>query len=152
MSAGVAGRAKLGASSFLATWVRASLLALVSFTLLALPAPRPRSSPSGWRVDLEGGAAWAKPPRRRRRKPRARAPEPASEAAAPALPSRGPTRIDFDERLVQGQTNQSGAVVLFARKASGLESMAERRKSFRGRTIRTVFDRPPVDGPRWNPR
>lgn len=80
--------------------------------------------------------------RRRRSPPKAKpkAIEPEPTPAAP-LPSRGPTRIDFDDRLVQGQTNQSGAVVLFARKATGLRSMVDRRKSFRERTIRTIFDR-----------
>lgn len=52
----------------------------------------------------------------------------------------GPTRLDFDDRLIQGQTNKSGAVYLFDRKETGIASMVKRRKSFRHLTIRTVYD------------
>jgi hypothetical protein len=54
---------------------------------------------------------------------------------------RGPTRIDFDDRLIQGQTNKSGAVYLFSRKETNISSMVRRRKSFRHLTIRTIYDR-----------
>lgn len=104
----------------------------------------------GWSVDLGHVAEAAKKKRRRRRKKkRAEQPAPAPapveppapSAAAPVAPTRrGPTRIDFDERLVQGQTNQSGAVVLFSRKASGLRSMIDRRRSFRRQTLRTIYE------------
>src|SRR5437879_4703059 len=40
----------------------------------------------------------------------------APQATSSAPPSRGPTRIDFDDRLIQGQTNKSGAVYLYDRK------------------------------------
>src|SRR5262245_23159521 len=43
-----------------------------------------------------------------------------STGQAPEL--RGPTRIDFDDRLIQGQTNKSGAVYLFDRKETGISS------------------------------
>lgn len=88
--------------------------------------------------------------RRKKKKVRARvapapkaapAPAPPPAPAPVAPPTRGPTRIDFDDRLVRGQTNKSGAVVLFSRKATGLESMVNGRPSFRRRTLRTVFDR-----------
>jgi hypothetical protein len=54
---------------------------------------------------------------------------------------RGPTRIDFDDRLIQGQTNKSGAVYLFDRKETGISSMVRRRKSFRQLTLSTIYDR-----------
>jgi hypothetical protein len=54
---------------------------------------------------------------------------------------RGPTRIDFDDRLIQGQTNKSGAVYLFDRKETGISSMVKRRKSFRQLTLGTIYDR-----------
>ncbi len=70
-------------------------------------------------------------------------PPPAAEpapAAQEALPLRGPARIDFDDRLIQGQTNKTGAVVLFARKKTGIKSMVKRRRSFREYTLRTIYD------------
>lgn len=62
-------------------------------------------------------------------------------AAPPSVELRGPTRIDFDDRLIQGQTNKSGAVYLFDRKETGITSMVKRRKSFRTLTVGTVYDR-----------
>lgn len=116
---------------------------------LATEALPPSAAPTLDRVAEAWGSgqAVAKPPRRKRKSrkraapPPPPAPEPAPEAAPIAPVRRGPTRIDFDERLIRGQTNTSGAVVLFARKATGLRSLVDRRKSFRERTLRTVFDR-----------
>ena len=83
--------------------------------------------------------------RRARRAPKRTPPPPPAPAPAPEVvrPTRlrGPTRIDFDDRLIQGQTNKSGAVYLFDRKETGISSMVKRRKSFRHLTIRTVYDR-----------
>ena len=90
--------------------------------------------------------ADAAPQRRRRRRRAAPKPPPAPEAPnAPAGGFRGPTRIDFDDRLIQGQTNKSGAVVLFSRKATDISSMVRRRKSFKHLTIRTIFDESETD-------
>lgn len=58
-----------------------------------------------------------------------------------AVPSRGPTRIDFDDRLVQGQTNKSGAVYLYDRKELKQRSMVKVRESFREEIVQTVYDR-----------
>lgn len=55
-------------------------------------------------------------------------------------PSRGPTRIDFDDRLIQGQTNKSGAVYLYDRKELKTRSMIKKRESFRDEIISTVYD------------
>jgi hypothetical protein len=52
-----------------------------------------------------------------------------------------PTRIDFDDRVIQGQTNTSGAVYLLERKETPIRSMIRPRISFRHLTIRTVYDR-----------
>ena len=62
----------------------------------------------------------------------------ASASAAP--PSRGPSRIDFDDRLIQGQTNKSGAVYLYDRKELKTRSMIKERESFRSETLSTVYD------------
>ncbi|XXF79360.1 hypothetical protein P2318_06300 [Myxococcaceae bacterium GXIMD 01537] len=66
--------------------------------------------------------------------------EPAATAATGAPPTRGPTRLDFDDRLIQGQTNKSGAVYLYDRKELKTRSMIRERESFRGETLATVYD------------
>ena len=62
----------------------------------------------------------------------------ASSGAPP--PSHGPTRLDFDDRLIQGQTNKSGAVYLYDRKELKNRSMLKKRESFRSEIIGAVFD------------
>jgi hypothetical protein len=61
-------------------------------------------------------------------------------SASGAPPSRGPSRIDFDDRLIQGQTNKSGAVYLYDRKELKTRSMIRERESFRSETLSTVYD------------
>src|SRR6266852_5856701 len=56
---------------------------------------------------------------------------PAAVASGSPPPTRGPTRIDFDDRLIQGQTNKSGAVYLYDRKELKTPSMIKKRESFR---------------------
>jgi hypothetical protein len=48
-------------------------------------------------------------------------------------------RIEFDARLIQGQTAKAGAVYLFERASSNLRSMVKDRVSFREKIVRTVF-------------
>lgn len=65
------------------------------------------------------------------------------EAAAPATgaaPQRGPTRIDFDDRLIQGQSNKSGAVYLYDRKELKIRSMIKKRESFRDEIVGSLYD------------
>ena len=69
----------------------------------------------------------------------ARAEAAASTASAPP-PTRGPTRIDFDDRLIQGQTNKSGAVYLYDRKELKTRSMIQQRESFRDEIVGSVYD------------
>jgi len=64
-----------------------------------------------------------------------------SEQTSGSPPSRGPTRIDFDDRLIQGQTNKSGAVYLYDRKELKQRSMVKMRESFREEIVDTVYDR-----------
>ena len=54
-------------------------------------------------------------------------------------PARGPTRIDFDDRLIQGQTNKSGAVYLYDRKELKTPSMIKKRESFREEIVATIY-------------
>ena len=66
------------------------------------------------------------------------APATASAGGAPA--QRGPTRIDFDDRLIQGQTNKSGAVYLYDRKELKQRSMIKKRETFREEIVGVVYD------------
>jgi hypothetical protein len=53
---------------------------------------------------------------------------------------RGPTRIDFDDRLIQGQTNKSGAVYLYDRKELKIRSMIKKRENFRDEIVGSLYD------------
>lgn len=64
----------------------------------------------------------------------------ASATTTSAVPQRGPARIDFDDRLIQGQTNKSGAVYLYDRKELKTRSMIKMRDSFREETVGSVYD------------
>ncbi|GMU60811.1 MAG: hypothetical protein IT380_11265 [Myxococcales bacterium] len=94
-------------------------------------------------------AAEAKPKKGKRPAPApapAAAPAPAPEAASAAADSggapgvRGPTRIDFDDRLIQGQTNKSGAVYLYDRKELKIRSMIKKRENFRDEIVGSLYD------------
>lgn len=63
-----------------------------------------------------------------------------AQATSGAPPTRGPARIDFDDRLIQGQTNKSGAVYLYDRKELPTKSMVKKRDSFRQEILSTVYD------------
>ena len=72
----------------------------------------------------------------------------AAEPSAPAASSdsgagpavRGPTRIDFDDRLIQGQSNKSGAVYLYDRKELKIRSMIKKRENFRDEIVGSLYD------------
>ncbi|MFO0598528.1 MAG: hypothetical protein U0228_24695 [Myxococcaceae bacterium] len=109
-----------------------SALMLVSAPVMAKPKPKP-------------------PPAAKKPGPAAPAPSaPAPEASAPApsgggdsggAPSvRGPTRIDFDDRLIQGQSNKSGAVYLYDRKELKIRSMIRKRENFRDEIVGSLYD------------
>jgi cytoskeletal protein RodZ len=65
---------------------------------------------------------------------------PATASVGGAPPQRGPTRIDFDDRLIQGQTNKSGAVYLYDRKELKQRSMIKKRETFREEIVGAVYD------------
>jgi hypothetical protein len=56
-------------------------------------------------------------------------------------------RVEFDGRLIQGQTAKAGAVYLFARVPTETRSMVKVRGSFREEIVRTVFLAPGRDDP-----
>lgn len=66
--------------------------------------------------------------------PKADAPAPAADGAL-----RRGARVEFDGRLVQGQTAKSGAIYLFARMRSELRSMVKERATYRKEILRTVY-------------
>jgi hypothetical protein len=73
--------------------------------------------------------------------PKAAAAEP---AAAESMETRGPARLDFDDRLVQGQSNKAGAIFLYDRKTLPLRSMVHTRTNFRDQ----IEDELPLEGER----
>ena len=118
-------------------------IALMAGAFLLSPVPDPLDEPAALAQTKK-----KKKKRRRRAKKRrvekAPPPPPVEKKESDLVPAatlRGPTRLDFDDRLIQGQTNKSGAVYLFDRKETGISSMVRRRKSFRQLTIRTIYDR-----------
>ena len=62
----------------------------------------------------------------------------ADSGGAPSV--RGPTRIDFDDRLIQGQSNKSGAVYLYDRKELKIRSMIKKRDNFRDEIVGSLYD------------
>jgi hypothetical protein len=89
----------------------------------AAPAPASRKGPT--EIHLKGAEST---------------PEAATTTGSAPPPSRGPTRIDFDDRLIQGQTNKSGAVYLYDRKELKTRSMVKKRESFRDEIVGSVYD------------
>jgi hypothetical protein len=94
--------------------------------------------------------AEAAPKKKPAKKPAVAAPAAPAAAAPEAAPAggdaggapgvRGPTRIDFDDRLIQGQTNKSGAVYLYDRKELKIRSMIKKRENFRDEIIGSLYD------------
>lgn len=103
-------------------------------------ATRPITLPAAKKPPKETKPKDVKPPTRTPEKATESTPAP-DTTGVPTGELRGPTRIDFDDRLIQGQTNKSGAVYLFDRKETGISSMVRRRKSFRQLTLGTIYDR-----------
>jgi hypothetical protein len=66
-------------------------------------------------------------------------PEPDSGSDAAPGP-KGPQRVDFDDRLLQGQSNRLGAVYLYQRKEPAQPSLLDRHKSFRGEIRRDLLE------------
>ncbi|MBI5509544.1 MAG: hypothetical protein HY903_12400 [Deltaproteobacteria bacterium] len=60
--------------------------------------------------------------------------------AALAQTYRGPTRVDFDDRLIKGQTTKAGSVYIYDRQEIDIRSLVNRMRSFRARIVRAVFE------------
>jgi len=52
----------------------------------------------------------------------------------------GPQRIDFDDRVIEGQSNKSGAVYLYDRKDLQVESMVKQPSTFRQEIAKGLFE------------
>lgn len=116
--------------------MKRSLLALVVVALFAVPSlaakgkktpPKPAKPPVTTPVKPEGTTT----------DPRATgggAPPPSDPANADGPVDtgtrKGPARIEFDDRLVQGQTNKANAIYLFERRESALRSLLKKRTDF----------------------
>jgi hypothetical protein len=103
----------------------------------ATPASSSSSTPAF--VDADANPELAR--RRRGKKKSKKAAKPADETAGETAPAaaeagvaattrRGPSRVEFDERLLRGQTNKANAIYLFQRRASALRSLVKKRKHF----------------------
>lgn len=111
-----------------------SLLLAGSLVLIATVADAgPRKKPAGKPAPAAAPAAAPAPA------PEA-APAPAADASGGAPGVRGPTRIDFDDRLIQGQTNKSGSVYLYDRKELKVRSMIKKRDNFRDEIVGSLYD------------
>ncbi len=71
----------------------------------------------------------------------------ASGGASAADAYRGPTRVNFDERLIKGQTAKSGSVYIFERQEIGIQSLVRRHRRFRPLIIKSVFDQTAEERP-----
>lgn len=65
---------------------------------------------------------------------------PLSGAHAAGSGGLGPSRVDFDDRLVKGQRSNSGGIYIFARQSVELKDMVQKPRSYRQRIIKTVFE------------
>lgn len=66
------------------------------------------------------------------------APTPAPVPAGAPAP-KGPQRIDFDDRVIEGQSNKSGAVYLYDRKDLSVDSMVKQPSTFRSEISKGLF-------------
>jgi hypothetical protein len=123
-------------------------IAIVIIALIAGPAAAQNSKRSKRRSRPARQSKTVKPdvttpapaPEPEALRPAAKA-DPAKPAPKPGDAARRESRIEFDERMVQGQT-AAGAIYLFQRADAAFSSMIAAPESFRERTVRTVY----VDG------
>jgi len=53
---------------------------------------------------------------------------------------RGPTRVDFDDRLIKGQTTKADSVYIYDRQQMEIRSLVNKARTFRPLIVRTVFE------------
>ncbi len=64
----------------------------------------------------------------------------AQAGGAPAGGYRGPTRVDFDDRLIKGQTTKADSVYIYDRQQIEIRSLVTKARTFRPKIIRSVFE------------
>ncbi len=98
--------------------------------------------PGSVQAAAKGQARRAAPVTRRappkRASPSPTPPEKTADADDSQALRRG-ERVEFDARLIQGQTAKAGAVYLFERVSSDLSSMVKERRSYRREIVEEVF-------------
>ena len=118
----------------------ASLLLCSSVALTSLPQPAPSRAVTSVRLAKDtkkkaagkkAGPAEKAAPEGARVDPRAAPPPEAAVVPGNGESARrGMARIEFDDRLVQGQTNKANAIYLFERRASSMRSLLHKRADF----------------------
>jgi len=138
---------------------------VVASSAEAYPGVEPGAPQRTIAADSLDGTHFAKRRRRKRRSSRRRPkrtqakadkePEEDTAGAGESAPApqagsalRRGARVEFDGRLVQGQTAKSGAIYLFARKRSELRSMVKERTSYRKEILRTIYPNDEYEGKR----
>lgn len=53
---------------------------------------------------------------------------------------RGPTRVDFDDRLIKGQTTKADSVYIYDRQTIEIRSLVTKARTFRPKIIRSLFE------------
>jgi hypothetical protein len=124
-------------------WIAVGAAMLVAPPAPAAAAPREKAAAAAPQKSKAQPNRGKRAPARKQAAPVA-AVEKAAEAAKPAPPAEGQPlrrgeRVEFDARLIQGQTAKAGAVYLFERASSDLSSMVDQRKSYRTEIVEEVF-------------
>ena len=52
---------------------------------------------------------------------------------------RGPTRVDFDDRLIKGQTTKADSVYIYDRQTIEIRSLVTKARTFRPKIVRALF-------------
>jgi hypothetical protein len=128
----------------LAAMLRTSLLIAALFVVPALAAPpidaltsviakAPAKKGKGKETTKPGDKGVEKPPERLPSDPRSNGSSTPAAVPDNGMASevrRGMSRIEFDDRLIQGQTNKANAIYLFERRESALRSLLKKRTDF----------------------
>lgn len=100
------------------------------------PAPTKIAKAGKKKKGDKGGDKPVERPAEAPRDPRASEPAPADagggggDGGMTSEVRRGMSRIEFDDRLIQGQTNKANAIYLFERRESALRSLLRKRTHF----------------------